>query len=59
LKDAPGIVYLESPDQGQTTERPSVVAKATEIFDKVRAEALPRKASLDLIRKVAEEQWST
>ncbi len=55
----PGIVYLESPDQGQIMERPSVVAKISEIFDRVRAEALPRGVSRDLIRKVAEEQWTT
>jgi len=59
FENAPGIVYLESPDQGQTTERPVVVAKISEIFDLVRVEALPRGASRDLIMKVAEEQWST
>jgi transcriptional regulator with XRE-family HTH domain len=57
--NAPGIVYLESPDQGQIMERPSVVAKISEIFDRLRAEALPRGASRDLIRKVAEERWTT
>ena len=57
--NAPGIVYLESPDQGQIKERLSAVAKISEIFDQVRAEALPRGASRDLIRKVAEEQWTT
>lgn len=56
--NAPGIVYLESPDQGQIMERPSVVAKVSEIFDRLRAEALPRGASRDLIRKVAEERWT-
>jgi hypothetical protein len=58
FENAPGIVYLESPDQGQTTERPATVAKISEIFDMVRAEALPRGASRDLIRKVTEEQWT-
>lgn len=57
--NAPGIVYLESPDEGQIMERPSVVAKISEIFDRVRADALPRGASRDLIRKVAGEQWTT
>ena len=57
--NAPGIVYLESPDQGQVIERPSAVAKISEIFGQVRAEALPRGVSRDLIRKVAEEQWTT
>ena len=41
FENAPGIVYLESPDEGQTTERPSVVAKISETFDMLRAEALP------------------
>ena len=54
----PAIVYMESPDQGQTTELPSVAAKVSRTFDMLRAEALPRGASRDLIRKVAEEQWT-
>jgi transcriptional regulator with XRE-family HTH domain len=55
---APGTVYMESPDRGQTTEKPSVVAKVSETFDTLRAEALPRGASRDLIRKVAEARWT-
>ncbi len=55
---APGTVYMESPDQGQTTEIPSVVSKVSETFDTLRAEALPRGASQDLIRRVAEERWT-
>lgn len=54
----PSIVYMESPDEGLTTDRPSVVAKVSEIFDALRAEALPRRASRDLIKKVAEERWT-
>jgi hypothetical protein len=54
----PGTVYMESPDQGQTTELPSVVTKVTATFDTLRAEALPRGASRDLILKVAEERWT-
>jgi len=56
--DAPGLVYLESPDQGQTTQRSSVVVKVSETFDTLRAEALPRGASRDLIRKVAAQRWT-
>ena len=56
--DNPGIVYLETPDEGQTTRNPVTVAKITTIFDTLRSEALPRRASLDLILKVAEEQWN-
>jgi transcriptional regulator with XRE-family HTH domain len=58
FESAPGIVYMESPDQGQTTEKSSVVAKVSETFDTLRAEALPRGASRDLIRKVAEQRWT-
>jgi transcriptional regulator with XRE-family HTH domain len=58
FSEAPGIVYMESPDQGQTTEKSSVVAKVSETFDALRAEALPRRASQDLIRRVAEERWT-
>jgi len=56
--DGAGIVYMESPDQGQTTKTPSVVAKVSATFDILRAEALPRGASRDLIRRVAEQQWT-
>jgi transcriptional regulator with XRE-family HTH domain len=56
--DRPGIVYMETPDQGQTTDLLSVVAKVGETFGTLSAEALPRAASLDLIRKVAEERWT-
>jgi hypothetical protein len=55
---APGTVYMESPDQGLTTEQPSVVGKLSLTFDTLRAEALPRGASKDLIRKIAGERWT-
>ena len=53
--DAPGIVYYESPDEGQTTTDPATVARIILTFDTLRSEALPRGASQDLIMKVAEE----
>jgi transcriptional regulator with XRE-family HTH domain len=52
-------VYMESPDQGQTTKVPSVVKRLSRTFDTLRADALSRGASRDLIRKVAEERWAT
>jgi len=58
IVDGAGIVYMESPDQGQTTQTPSVVANVSAAFDMLRAEALPRATSRDLIRRVAEEQWT-
>jgi transcriptional regulator with XRE-family HTH domain len=54
-----GTVYLEGPDQGQVTETPPVVAAVRANFDTLRAEALPRVASRDLIKRVAEEQWTS
>lgn len=53
--DTPGIVYLESPDEGETTKHPATVAKIGLTFDTLRTEALGGRASRDLIRKVAEE----
>jgi len=53
----PSTVYMESPDQGQTTELPTVVRKLSLTFGTLRADALPRGASQDLLRKVAEQQW--
>jgi transcriptional regulator with XRE-family HTH domain len=57
--NARGTVYMESPDHGQTTELPSVVGRLSLTFDTLRAEALPRGASRDLIGKVAEQRWAT
>ncbi len=56
---SPSTVYMESPDQGQTAEAPSVVRRLSVTFDTLRADALPRGASRDLIGKVAEERWAT
>lgn len=53
--DASGIVYIESPDEGQTRRDPATVANISLQFDMLRSEALPRRASRDLIMKVAEE----
>ena len=54
----PDTGYMETPAQGQTSESPSVARKLTRRFSTLRADALPRAASRDLIRKAA-EQWST
>ncbi len=57
IDSGPAIVYLETPDEGRTTERAAVVARISGIFDVLRAEGLSRAASRDVIRKVAEERW--
>jgi hypothetical protein len=54
----PPMVYLETAAEGQVTDSPSVVADVALSFDTLRAEALPWAASRDLIKRVAEEQWT-
>jgi transcriptional regulator with XRE-family HTH domain len=54
-----GIVYLETSAEGQVTEKSSAVAQVTRRFDALRAVALPRDDSQDLILKVADERWSS
>jgi Domain of unknown function (DUF5753) len=51
-------VYTESPDEGQTTELPTTVAKLTQTFNILRAVALSPGASRELIMKVAKERWT-
>jgi transcriptional regulator with XRE-family HTH domain len=57
--ESPSILYAETAVEAQTIDRSALVSKAALAFDRLRAEALPRRASRDLIRKVAEEQWTT
>jgi hypothetical protein len=59
FESAPSIVYAETAVEGQTIEKPALVSKAALAFDRLRAEALPRGASRDLIGKVAEERWAS
>jgi hypothetical protein len=54
---APSILYAETAVEGQTIEKSALVSKAALAFDRLRAEALPSRASRDLIGKVAEERW--
>ena len=56
---AADIVYLETSADGQVAEKSSVVAQVTRRFDTLRAVALPKDDSRDLILKVAEERWSS
>jgi transcriptional regulator with XRE-family HTH domain len=45
--------------EDQTIEKRSLVRKAAVAFDRVRADALPRGASHDLILRLADELWKT
>lgn len=54
---APDVLYLESARAGQVTDRPEDVQEIMNVWEAIRAEALPSRASLDLIMK-AMEQWT-
>jgi transcriptional regulator with XRE-family HTH domain len=56
--DAPGMVYMESPDQGMTSKRPASVARLSITYDTLRGDALKQRASRDTFKKVAEGTWS-
>lgn len=58
FRDAPGVAYLETVAGGQIAEDPSAVAGIALTFDSLRAEALPRRTSRDLIMEVAEKRWT-
>jgi len=53
--DSNRVVFMETPDVGVIAEHPPTIAHIAHTFDSLRAEALPRAASRDLIRKRAEE----
>ena len=54
---ASDIVYLETSADGQVSDMPRVVAQVTLRFDILRAVALPRDDSRDLLLK-AVEKWN-
>jgi transcriptional regulator with XRE-family HTH domain len=56
--DAPAVAFLATATEGQTIEEPSMVGKVAFTFDTLRSEALPRRASKEMIIKLAEDQWT-
>jgi transcriptional regulator with XRE-family HTH domain len=54
---APSIVYLETALTGLVVERQEDVATVTLTYDTLKTEALPRAASLELLREVA-KTWT-
>jgi len=58
LDARPPVAYLETAAEGHVTDSPSVAAHLALSFDRLRAEAESWASSRDLIRKVAEEQWT-
>jgi hypothetical protein len=57
IPDSSNIVFLDNIADGQVAEDEEIVSQVTQRFDALRSEALPARASRDLIRKVAEERW--
>jgi hypothetical protein len=58
LDSKPPEVYLETAAEGLVTDSSSAVSHVALRFDRLRAQAESWAASRDLIRKVAEEQWT-
>jgi transcriptional regulator with XRE-family HTH domain len=57
FRDAPDVVYLDTAAQGQIADHPGIVKACDQVFDTLRAEALPPRASLDLIAEVR-DTWT-
>lgn len=55
LEEGPTVVHLSTLSGGETTGELEAVARVRRITDALRAEALPRRASRELILKLAEE----
>lgn len=51
------VVYLESARTGRVSESPEDVREIVNIWEAIRGDALPTRASLELISKVM-EQWT-
>lgn len=52
------LIRIEGVPQDVTTETPSIVQRTAVAFDQIRAEALPRRQSRDLIVRLGEELWT-
>jgi transcriptional regulator with XRE-family HTH domain len=51
------VIYLETGVQGMVIRDPTLITRAASVFDHLRAEALPRSQTLDLLAK-AGERWT-
>jgi len=57
-EDGGTVVHEDGFTAGRTSADPDIVVKVRERIAVLRADALPREASLELITKVAKERWS-
>jgi transcriptional regulator with XRE-family HTH domain len=53
------IVYVEDITYGRVFEDPATVSRVTLHYKSLQSEALPKRASGELIARVAEERWKT
>ncbi len=51
------VVYLETGIQGMVVRDPKLITRAASVFDHLRAEALPRSQTLDILAE-AGEKWN-
>ena len=54
---ADSVVYLETGIRGVVVRDPRLITRAVSVFDHLRAEALPRSQTLDILAK-AGEKWN-
>jgi Domain of unknown function (DUF5753) len=57
FREAPDVVYLDTAAHGQIADHPDIVKACDQVFDTLRAEALPPRASLGLIAEVT-DTWT-
>lgn len=57
--DQPGMVYLDSPDTGETSRDPERLSRLRATYEALRDDALNVRMSRDLIMEVAESKWTT
>jgi transcriptional regulator with XRE-family HTH domain len=58
LPDAPDIVYRDSIGAGDVIDSPDFVSTITGLWESIRADALPQRSSIELVRSWA-ERWKT
>lgn len=57
--DQPGMVYLDSPDTGETSRDPERLTRMRATYEALRDEALNVRMSRDRFREVADSRWTT
>ena len=58
LKDDPDMVYRDMLGEGQVIGDPDFVAMVADLWESLNADALPQRASIELVRSWA-ERWKT